>query len=355
MACLRFALGAVLCAALLAACSGSGESESLAADPDAVALPALETASPGPTAATELPTPKPTDAAEVGANELGEIPVLMYHRLLPDGGGEYDRTPDEFRAELQQLYDEGYRPVRTIDLVRGELDVAAGMTPVVLTFDDSTREQFAYAEDASIQPDTAVGILLAFAEAHPDFPAVGSFYVNTEPFGGGPDSAALLADIHELGFELGNHTAGHVNMGQSDADTVRRELAAGVEVITDAVPDAEVRTMALPLGVWSEPRDLVYSGSWEGTEYVNEGILLVGSDPAPSPFHAEFDPHAIPRIRTAPIPTGEPDYGSGFWLDILARNPDRRYRSDGNPSWVSFPSALSDQLDEAFADRANPY
>jgi hypothetical protein len=110
------------------------------------------------------------DPADVGANELGEIPVLMYHRVLPGGGGEYDRTPEDFRAELEYLYENDYRPIRTIDLVRGEIDVPAGTTPVVLTFDDSTVEQLAFDDDGEIARDTAVGILLAFAEGHPDFP-----------------------------------------------------------------------------------------------------------------------------------------------------------------------------------------
>ena len=43
---------------------------------------------------------------------------------------------------------------------------------VVLTFDDSSIGQFRYLEDGTIDPDSAMGILLDFAEAHPDFPPV---------------------------------------------------------------------------------------------------------------------------------------------------------------------------------------
>ena len=32
-------------------------------------------------------------------------PVLMYHQLLAGRRRRYDLTPDEFRAELQRLYD----------------------------------------------------------------------------------------------------------------------------------------------------------------------------------------------------------------------------------------------------------
>jgi len=62
-----------------------------------------------------------------------------------------------------------------------------------------------------------------------------------------------------------------------------------------------------------------------------------------------------PRVRSSSWDGGEPDYGSGFWLDVLERHPERRYVSDGDPSQVSFPEQLRDQLDPSVEDRANPY
>jgi hypothetical protein len=299
--------------------------------------------------------PEAPDPAEVDANELGVIPVLMYHRLLEGGGGPYDLSPEEFRDELERLYDEGFRPVRLKDMVRGEIDVPAGKTPVVLTFDDSTREQAALDENGKIAADTAIGILIEFAETRPDFEATASLYVNAHPFGGGADSDDIVRKLHELGFELGNHTSGHARLDHLAPDDVRRELVQGAEVVTDVVGDAEVVTLALPLGIWSDPRELAYAGEWEGRTYEHEGILLVGANPAPSPFHGEFDPMAIPRIRSGPWDGGEPDYASGFWLDWLADNPERRYVSDGDPSRVSFPEEMADQLSPDHEERANPY
>lgn len=331
----------VVVVAALAACTS--ETEPAAEDP-------TETRSAHATPeATEEPS---ADPAEVGANELGEIPVIMYHRVFKGASGDYDITPRQFRAELQYLYDNDYRPVRVVDIVEGNLDVPAGTTPFAMTFDDSSREQMAYDDDGEIDPKTAVGILLDFADEHPDFDAVASFYVNAHPFGGGSDAPQMLRDLHELGFELGNHTASHSNLRELSAGGVRKELAAGVAAITDAVPDAQVRTLSLPLGIWPEPRKLAYRG--EG--YDHEGILLVGADPAPSPFHAEFDPLALPRIRSSPAwDGGEPDYGSAFWLDVLAEHPERRYVSDGNPETVSFPQDLSADLARKFDRAANPY
>lgn len=341
-------LAALCCAAVLAACQAGPQAQDpstpLPADPDA---PAVE----APSAEGSTPA---VDPAEVGANELGQVPVIMHHRIIEGGGGEYDRSPEEFRAELQRLYDGGYRPVRTVDLARGEVDVPAGTTPVVLTFDDSTREQFALDADGQVDPDTAIGILLDFAEGHPDFSPVASLYINAGPFGVA-DSGPLLTWLHEHGFELGNHTVRHANLGQLSADDVRKQLALGARVITDMVPEAEVTTLSLPLGIWPDPRDLAYRGSHEGDDYDHEAVLLVGAGPSPSPFHADFDPLAIPRIRSSAWDGGEPNFGSDYWLQWFEDNPQRRYVSDGDPGRVSFPEGLAEQLDEAHVEGANPY
>lgn len=344
---------ALCCAAVLAtACQSGPQSQAERtpppADPDA---PAVEPSTPE---STSEPSAPPVDPAEVDANELGQVPVIMHHRIIEGGGGEYDRSPEDFRAELQRLYDGGYRPIRAVDLVRGEVDVPAGTTPVVLTFDDSTREQFALDADGQVDPETSIGMLVDFAEEHPDFTPVASVYVNAGPFGVA-DSGPLLTWLHEHGFELGNHTVRHANLGSLPDEDVRKELALGARVITDVVPEAEVATLSLPLGIWPEPRDLAYSGSHEGDEYAHEGVLLVGAGPSPSPFHAEFDPLAIPRIRSWEWDGGEPNYGSDYWLAWFEDNPDRRYISDGDPTRVSFPEAQAEGLDEAHADRANPY
>ena len=324
----------------------AGSADHQLPDPDATALPASEP--------TSTPTPA-VDPAEIGANELGEIPVLMYHRLLPDGGGEYDSTPEEFRAELEYLCEHDYRPVRVIDLVRGEIDVPAGTTPVVLTFDDSTREQLGFTADGEVDPETSSGILLDVARDCDGFEPVASLYVNAYPFGGGHDSEDLVRWLHEHGFELGNHTSGHANLSTLSAGEVQRELAEGVAVITDIVPAAEVATMSLPLGIWPSDRGLAVEGSSQGQSYAHEGILLVGAGPASSPYHSEFDALAVPRIRSGPWDGGDPNFTSGFWLDVFERYPERRYISDGTPSTISFPENHADALDEAFEDRANPY
>ena len=357
---------------LVAACSGDAPAEQGASDADgptpaesgadepedAASHDAAEADEDGDEADEERSNAPEIDPAEVGADELGHVPVLMYHRLLDDGGGDFDLTPEEFRGELEWLFDNGYSPVRLKDLVRGEFDVPAGRSPVVLTFDDSTREQAQLTEDGELAPDTAMGILVEVADDYDDVEPLASLYLITSSlFGGGADGPDIVAHLYELGMELGNHTHNHPNLASLSADEVQQELARNVAEITDIVPDAEVVTLSLPLGVFPEDRELAERGGADTGSYHNEGILLVGSEPARSPFAADFDPLAIPRIRSAPSwDGGEPDFGSAFWLEQLEQEGSyRRYVSDGDPDTISFPADRADELDPAYEERANPY
>lgn len=321
--------------------------------------PASISPSSGPVAPEETPTVRPeldprSKARRVRANELGVIPVLMYHRVRTDAAGDYDITPAAFRRELTFLWREGYVPVRAADLAEGNLDVPAGKSPVVLTFDDSSSEQFAYTKAGRIDSGTAIGILIDFAATHRGFPSTGSLYLNERPFNSS-DYPKMLRDLHERGFELGNHTLEHRDLRSSSATEVQRQLALGKKLIADVVPDAEVTTLSLPLGISPEPARLAVSGRWQGLSYRHEGVLLVGSNPAPSPFSRSFDPSGIPRIRSARQVGETPTYGSEFWLERLKKDRGGRYISDGDPETIAFPKKLRPHLDRRFVGGALPY
>ena len=276
------------------------------------------------------------------ADELGRVPVLMYHQLLAAPKGDYDQTPQQFRAELEQLYRSGYRTVTAADLVAGRIDVPAGRSPMVLTFDDSTVSQYGELPDGSVDPATATGILLAVGRKYEERP-VATFYVNADPFGGHP---AYLTALAELGMELGDHTATHANLRQLDAAGVQRELLAGQQVITAQVP-GEVTTMALPFG--AHPRDVALAHA--GSGYSFAGVLLVGSGPARSPYSRLFEPFEVPRIRSG-LRTGDQAFTSTYWLPKLTAS---RFVSDGDPSVVSFPRARAADLSPRLRARARPY
>jgi hypothetical protein len=275
----------------------------------------------------------------------------MYHQLLEDGGGEYDLTPAEFRAELDRLRRAHYRPVTASAFVNGRMNVARGTTPVVMTFDDSTTNQASLLEDGSIDPDSAVGIMLDYAREHPEFRPAGTLYVNRSPFGGDPKAAELARRLVALGFELGNHTYGHPRLDQLDDAGVQSEIVRGNRVIRELLPGASVTTIALPYGILPVRRELALEGTWDGERYRFGAAFLTGAEPAPSPFGSAFDPQSVPRIRTDP---GELLNGSSDWLRRLAAEPDARFVSDGNPRRVTYPVALASLLADAYRTRGNP-
>ncbi|OLT20503.1 hypothetical protein BJF78_35260 [Pseudonocardia sp. CNS-139] len=103
------------------------------------------------------PAPVPVRPADVHANELGTIPVLMYHRLVAVTTSVYDRTPDDFRAELERLAREGYVPITTAELAAGRIDIPAGAHPVVLTFDDGDPTTLTLGPDGAPRPARPCG------------------------------------------------------------------------------------------------------------------------------------------------------------------------------------------------------
>ncbi|MFJ2664004.1 polysaccharide deacetylase family protein [Nocardia fluminea] len=320
----------------------------LAAALTACAAADKEATSAHPAVPVTTPKPPPPSPAEIAANELGFVPVLMYHQITANPAGEYDQTPAEFRDELERLYREGYRPVTAARYISGDLDLPAGTHPVVLTFDDSTGSQLAFTDTGTVAPDSAAGILAEFGARYPDFHPVATFYVNNEPFGGDPRALPWLV---ANGHEIGAHTADHANLASLDADGVQRELVQNVRAVTTAAPGVTVRTMALPLGVYPRDHTLAAVGSWDGTPYRFDAVMLVGSNPAPAPYGA-IDPGGVPRIRSG---RGTVPFDSGYWLDWLAANPDQRYTADGDPARISFTHQRATELDARWLDRANPY
>ncbi len=287
------------------------------------------------------------------ADELGQVPVLMHHQIRADRVGDYDQTPAEFRAELEKLWRGGYVPIRAADLVSGHIDVPAGTTPVVMTFDDSTKYQLAMT-NGQVDPNTAVGVMLEFARTHPGFRPAGTFYILGSPFGGVADGAKLLRWLAQHGFELGNHTRDHLGLRTLSETDVQREMVEGAQVIQDAVPAYPIRTMALPLGSMPRRESLAVRGRWHGHSYGPYGVFLVGANPAPSPFARSFDAGAIPRIRSSHTGNGAP-LTADYWLDVLAKHPGERYVSDGDASHISFPRSERAALDKRFAAQARPY
>ncbi len=286
------------------------------------------------------------DYEALGVNEVGEIMILMYHEI-GEPESTWCRTPANFRKDLETLYAEGYRLISMNDLLDGHIDVPAGYSPVVLTFDDGTAGQFRYLEKKGgpvLDPHCAVAILEEFYAAHPDFGLAATFYIFYEtPFGQAEYIQEKLSYLDEKGFEIGNHGYNHGNLRRLSPKDARRELALQVKRTRGYLPGYNVRSLALPYGERPEEMSYILEDNFEGTAYRNDGVLLVGANPAPSPFSLDYDPGALPRVRASEIDTD----GMGLydWLERLRDNPERRYISDGDPATVAVPEERAEEID----------
>jgi len=279
------------------------------------------------------------------ADELGRVMILEYHKIdYPEE--RWTRTPENFRRDLETLYARGYRLQSLTSLVEGRITVPAGTTPVVLTFDDSSAGQFRYVErngSVEIDPKSGVGVLEAFIREKPDFGRAATFFVlpgakaPNNLFNQPAHEGRKLRWLVEQGYELGNHTLWHANLGKYDETTVRAQLADAQVWVQRHVPQYRLRTLALPHGVY--PRDVTWalSGTAKGTTYRHEAILMVAGGAAASPFTRTFDPVHLPRVQAV-------EQDLKFWLTHFERNPDDRYVSDGNPDTITVPAARRERL-----------
>ncbi|ONI81698.1 xylanase [Actinosynnema sp. ALI-1.44] len=290
------------------------------------------------------PTPPPSSAVatteaiqrQVDANELGDVPVLMYHRITEKPTSVYDRTPEDLRAELERLASEKYVPVTAAAYVTGMIDIPAGTHPVVLTFDDGDPTQFALTPQGEPAPRTAVAIMRDVATRYPEFRPVATFYVNGNPFGD-PGGTRTLPWLRGHGMEIGNHTLTHANLRQAGSAGAQREISRGDQAIRQGAVGADPVTISLPFGIHPSDPALALSGGSDGVRYHYRGVFLVGANPAPSPYSPRFDPLRIPRIRSQASTGKEAQFGSTAWLDKLAAAPANRFTSDGVPNRMADP------------------
>lgn len=280
-------------------------------------------------------------------NELGQIMILEYH-LIGYPEGRWRRTPENFQKDLELLYENDYYPIPLQDLVSGNISVPTGKTPFVITFDDSSAGQFRYLKKGDqlvIDPQSGVGIMEQFKKEHPDFPLTATFYVL--PGTGGSSLFAQKEYIQEKlnflvqnGYEIGNHTYGHENLGKVDDAVVQKQLALAVKEIQSYLPGYRVKSFALPFGVHPKNRILAREGEYQGFKYSHDSVMLVGSGPVPSPYSTDFNPYLLERIQA-----GDTPWGPKSVVERYRKNPSLRFVSDGDPQKITIPKELQGKLD----------
>jgi len=293
-------------------------------------------------------------------NEMGKVPIIMYH-AISEPESDWVRTPENFKKDLERFYKLGYTLVPFQSYLSGEIDLPRGTSPLILTFDDSTLSQFRLI-DGDYQgilgkeflpqgkmpdPRCAVGILLEFSEKHPDFGCAATFFADfPAPFDVPEEVEQKLNFLLACGMEIGNHTYNHKDLREASPEVVQMEIGKQSNEIFN-LTGVKPLSLALPYGNYpriDEAKKYLAKGEFEGIEYENKGILLVGAEAALSPYHKFLDPLALPRIRGSEEEITK-------WLKYLDTSKTR-YISDGSVHTLSCPE---EELDNIAADLPNLY
>lgn len=266
--------------------------------------------------------------------------VLEYHRITyPEQ--RYQRTPDNLRADLERLYQEGYYPVNFVDIIHGLRDVPPGKKPIALTFDDSDISQFRVLDDRTIDADSAVGIILNFHHQHAnDWPTRATFFVLGNDnanyysvFGQSELAKEKIQVLVDLGMEVGSHTVSHADLSVATAERIYWELAVSQHVIEEMAPGYKVQSLSVPFGGFPYTLDFLKTGQWGNYSYSYAGNAAAWGGPNVSPFDETFEPFHVSRLEVTAT-------SLDHWLTYFEQNPDEYYISDGDPSRVTFPSKV---------------
>jgi peptidoglycan/xylan/chitin deacetylase (PgdA/CDA1 family) len=288
------------------------------------------------------PSLTPDRLRQLHVNEAGLVPVLMYHDITQHER-YLGRSVAHFKHDLERLYAEGYRPISIEEYITNRIDLPAGTSPVILTFDDSRKSQFKYRADGSLDPDCAIAILNKFQEEHAGWRRKATFFLLPRcAFRQAGSDLMKLKLLVAWGYELGNHTVTHANLRALPDAGVRKEVAGCAQIIHNLVPDATVDALAFPGGRTPRNRALIAVGEWGGFRYANRVGFLAAEGPAPSPVSRKLTPLRIERIQACEGATGV-----DYWLDFLKTDRFPRYVSDGDPNMVTVPKRYAAQVDRA--------
>jgi len=252
------------------------------------------------------------------------------------------RSAVHFKHDLERLYAEGYRPVNVSDFISNRMDLPAGCSPVVLTFDDSRKSQFKYLPNGALDPNCAIAILNAFSESHPGWRRKATFFLlprcSFRQLGSDKQKLKLLA---AWGYELGNHTVTHANLKSLSDEGVQHEVAGCAEIVHQILPEVKCETLAFPGGRAPRNRRLIARGEYHGFHYENRTGFLAANDPTPPVICKSLDPMRIQRIEAC-----EGYAGVDYWLDRL-KDKLPRYVSDGDLNTVTVPERYAKRVDRS--------
>ena len=287
-------------------------------------------------------------------NELGRIPVMMYHGIINKTNDEtsytggnvdkdgYQRTVEAFRNDLEFYYKSGYRMVRLIDYVNGKIDVPLGKSPIVLTFDDGLANNIKVTGldnngNIIIDPNSAIGVLESFKKKYPDFQVTATFFITGSLFNQKEYNDKIIEFLIKNGYDIGNHTYSHADLTKTTEEGTIKEIGRMYNLLKSKT-DRFVNIVALPYGTPYNSTHInfkhVLSGTYENEEYSTICSLRVGWESDYSPFSTSFTPNFVKRIRA--YDNNGVDFDIEYNFKFLE---NRRFISDGNIDIITVKKA----------------
>ena len=203
------------------------------------------------------------------------VPILMYHYIStpPEDADIYRQdlsvSPENFRAQMQLLVDEGYTTISLYDLNRAlRWGTPLPPRPVILTFDDGYRDVYV----------NAFPVLVEFG-------FTGTFFVITARLDEGHPAYITWEQAQEMaaaGMAIESHTKEHPNLSGLSPDALFYQIQGSLESIA-AHTGEPVRMFSYPGGRWDESvLDAVRSyGVWAavvtegGVTHTTDNLLLL--------------------------------------------------------------------------------
>ena len=306
---------------------------------------------------------------ELKVDESGNVPIMMYHGIhnITDNeytGGNvdkdgYQRTTEAFKKDLEFYYNSGYRMIRLNDYVNGVIDVEAGYSPIIITFDDGLSNNIKVTGldengEIIIDPNSAVGVLESFKQKYPDFNVTATFFVNGGLFNQSEYNEKILKWLIDNGYDIGNHSYSHADFTSISKEKSVQEIGSVYNLLDKYIPGKYVNIVALPFG---SPYDKshanfnsILKGVYNDKEYNTITTLRVGWEAEYSPFNKSFDKTFLKRIRAYDNNGKEFDIEMNF--KILE---DNRYISDGDKNTITIPKEKEDKINNLYNLNVNTY
>ena len=300
-------------------------------------------------------------------NELGKVPIMMYHGIKNMKNSEtdyvggnvdkdgYTRTAEAFRNDLETYYQKGYRMIKLSDYINGIIDVEYGYSPIILTFDDGNDNNIKVTgldDDGNniIDKNSAVGILEEFKKKYPDYNVTAIFFVTNNLFNQSEYDDKIIKWLVDNGYEVGNHTRGHDNFSKIDNSKTQEVVGYMYDKLESIIGNKYSKIVALPFGSpYNKNHDnykYIINGSYNGVEYQTDAALRVGWEPEISPFNKDFDKTFLKRCRA--YDNNGVDFDIEMTLRILDKN---RYISDGNVDTVVTNNENSDIINNSISKK----